>query len=494
MFFLFLGQQQPIIKKYYGRIIMNLDPARYILITLFLFFFNLHGLKANEPEAGRVIPQITCLADSTHHYSLYLPSYFYTADQEAWPVIYAFDAAGRGSAPVGLFAEAAEKYGYIIAGSNISENGPWEPILKAAEMMIKDTEVRFAVDKARRYTAGFSGGARVASALAILYGKFEGVIGCGAGFSPNYPPNFDMEFCYIGLIGNRDFNYQEMMNLDEWLGKYRIDHYTLEYPGSHEWPPSGVLTDAVTWLQFKAMKNDLIWIDYGMREDFYDLQYALIQTLIEENLKYDAYQACRKTLAYLHGIRNLKEIESLADELWRSQEVMTEIGNKSRILEEERKFYKQYQETFSNYRYNYEDSMTPIKPVKWWKEQLKIANNKIDRGPTPADILMGRRMIDFMWRSAYMNYESVQGTEFQAISRYYLDIWAALQPDAISPYFFLARYHVSEGKYDKAFDALNVAVRNGLNDRAIVEGDPWLTSLTTLPEYERLVRRMDENH
>ncbi len=96
---------------------------------IFILLVMLSGLVAipatgQEVVAGKVIPDMVCRADSNHTYALYLPSYYYESDVEEWPVIYAFDAAARGVMPVELFMDAAEKYGYIIAGSNISENGP----------------------------------------------------------------------------------------------------------------------------------------------------------------------------------------------------------------------------------------------------------------------------------------------------------------------------------------------------------------------------------
>jgi len=465
---------------------------RFVLILIVLTNVSNVSVAGDEPEAGKVLRHVSCQADNDHHYALYLPGNYDTSDYQGWPVIYAFDAAGRGALPVELLSEAAETFGYIIAGSNISENGPWETILKAAEMMITDVEARFKIDKARRYTAGFSGGARVAAALAVMYGTFEGVIGCGAGFSPNYPPNFDMQFSYIGLIGNRDYNYQEMMLLDDKLNTFRIDHYICEFPGSHEWPPAPVLKDAVQWLHFKAMKNDLIWIDYGMREDFYELQLGIIQNLMDEDRKYDAYMECLKTLSYLDGIRRMVDIRAMADDLWKSPEVKEEMKNKRNILEEERAYYHQYHEAFAAYRYNLEDSMTPIKPSKWWKEQIKIANHKIHAGKTPADTLMGRRMIDFMWRSAYLNYESVQGSNYQSLSRFYLDIWIQLQPDAVSPYFFMARTYAREGKRARALKELEKAINRGLDDPVLILSDPWLATLSTSPEYQRLMKRLEE--
>jgi hypothetical protein len=119
----------------------------FFFLILVLFRFPVFQVSGQQIEAGKVISNLVCLNDTNHSYALYLPSYYYSSDQEEWPVIYAFDASARGVLPVDLFTEAAEKYGYIIAGSNVSENGPWEPILRAAENMLKDTEARFYIDQ-----------------------------------------------------------------------------------------------------------------------------------------------------------------------------------------------------------------------------------------------------------------------------------------------------------------------------------------------------------
>lgn len=471
---------------------MTIRPGTIIVLFLFLLPLILIDLRAEEPSPGVVHQSVKCLADSSHSYALYVPSYYNDDPYLEWPVIYAFDAAARGSLPVELFREAAEKYGYIVAGSNISENGPWEPILKAAENMMNDVEARFRINKTRRYTAGFSGGARVASALAVLYGTFEGVIGCGAGFSLNYPPHFDLEFCYFGIIGNRDFNYQEMLRLDEWLSKYDIDHHIHEFSGGHEWPPAEVLTNAVLWLEFKAMKNDLRWIDYGMREDYYEDRMQMIQHARQMENNYFAFMEAQELKNYLSGIRNLDEVDAIINELKNDEKVKLESANLRKILEEERGYYQSYLEAFNDYKRNYGDGMTEVKPLAWWKAQVKIAWNKIENKENYMEYLLGRRMIDFIWRMAYQQYEAVMGTEFEPVASHYLEIWALVQPDAISPYYFLAQFYTSQGKYSKALGYLKEAVNKGMDDPALVENDTILKQLTVLPEYQAIEAKIKE--
>jgi hypothetical protein len=69
---------------------------------------------------GVVLDQIPCDVDPTQSYAVYLPSSY--TPLKRWPIIYAFDPEARGRVPVNLYKEVAEKYGYIIVGSNNSRN------------------------------------------------------------------------------------------------------------------------------------------------------------------------------------------------------------------------------------------------------------------------------------------------------------------------------------------------------------------------------------
>jgi len=90
-------------------------------------------VSAQSLPLGQIIDDVACKADGSQHYSLYLPSHF--TPLRKWSVILAYDAGGRGRRAVERYQAAAEKYGFIIAGSNNSRNGPWEVSLNAANAM-----------------------------------------------------------------------------------------------------------------------------------------------------------------------------------------------------------------------------------------------------------------------------------------------------------------------------------------------------------------------
>ena len=91
--------------------------------------------------------------------------------------------------PVLLYKDLAEKYGFILAGTYNSQNGmAWENSEKAAKAFMKDTRMRLSLDNSRLYTCGFSGGAIVASMVAISEGGIAGVVTCGGSMPEDHPP------------------------------------------------------------------------------------------------------------------------------------------------------------------------------------------------------------------------------------------------------------------------------------------------------------------
>src|SRR5213075_3114961 len=86
----------------------------------------------------------------------------------SWPIMYAFDPGARGTLPVTRYQQAAEKYGWIVIGSNNSQNGSMQQSLDAWVAMWDDTHQRFNIEGQRVYVTGFSGGARVAIYFARL--------------------------------------------------------------------------------------------------------------------------------------------------------------------------------------------------------------------------------------------------------------------------------------------------------------------------------------
>src|ERR1043165_3162252 len=149
-----------------------------IVMVVLLAYSTAYAITQTESiPRGQIVDRIVALSDSSQSYALYLPSN-YTPNRK-WPVLYAFDPGARGRVPVERFKEAAEKYGWIVLGSNNSRNGPWDVSVNAWNAMQTDTHQRFAIDDERLYATGFSGGARAAVRIAIACKCLAGVIASG---------------------------------------------------------------------------------------------------------------------------------------------------------------------------------------------------------------------------------------------------------------------------------------------------------------------------
>ena len=204
---------------------------------------------------GVVIPRVAAAQDPQQTYALYLPKRY--SPETRWPVVYIFDPLARGELALRQFEHAAELHGFIVAASNNSRNGPGAPQVAAAQAMVDDTQQRFSVESKRVYFAGFSGGARVASQLAMLCKCAAGVLLSGAGFAAGVRPSPDVKFAVFAAVGNADFNYGEMISLQEQLEKVALPSWLRVFEGPHEWPPPEIVEEALAWFRVEAMKSNL---------------------------------------------------------------------------------------------------------------------------------------------------------------------------------------------------------------------------------------------
>jgi pimeloyl-ACP methyl ester carboxylesterase len=206
--------------------------------------------SAQDLPRGQIVDAVQCLDDPSQRYALYLPSNF--TPERRWPVIFAFDAGGRGLRPVERYQAAAEQYGYIVVGSNNSRNGPVAVSSTAASAMRADVEKRFPIDPRRIYTAGMSGGARVAMRMGLRWEAVAGVFASSGGFPDRFYET--VPFPVFFSAGTDDFNYLEMRNLDR---RIKSPHRLQIFDGGHTWLPVAMALDAVEWMELQAMAKGL---------------------------------------------------------------------------------------------------------------------------------------------------------------------------------------------------------------------------------------------
>lgn len=289
---------------------MSVLPSRRLtksgLCALVALLACASGVAQDLPR-GQIVDQVQCVADEAQQYALYLPSAF-TPDRQ-WPVILAFDAGGRGRRAVERYQAGAERYGYIVAGSNNSRNGPWKRSLDAAKAMTADITTRFPIDLKRVYTAGMSGGARVALMVALhpeviaghVRPEIAGVLASSAGF-PSGEFRESVGFPVFGTAGTEDFNYHEMTHLDQVL---KSPHRVVVFEGGHTWLPAEVATEAVEWMEILGMSIGIRARDRTLIDDVFSRRTARADGLASGLAK------MRELQSIARDFRGLKDVNGL---------------------------------------------------------------------------------------------------------------------------------------------------------------------------------------
>jgi hypothetical protein len=267
---------------------------------------------AQDLPRGQTIDAVKCTGDPAQSYALYLPSNY--SPDRTWPLLMGFHPAARGRAIVDTYQAAAEKYGYIVAASNNSRNGPWDVSIAAVRAVSADLEQRFVVDTDRLYLTGHSGGTRVAMQVALESKIVAGVIASSAGY-PDSKPRKSLAFVVFGTAGTEDFNYIELRMLDRTL---TTPHRVAIFEGGHTLPPTDVALEAIEWLELQAMKSKR-----RPRDD------ALIDHLLEKRQQDVAMSTNEVTTVRLlqeltadfDGLRDVTGLAARATELLKHKDV-----------------------------------------------------------------------------------------------------------------------------------------------------------------------------
>jgi hypothetical protein len=298
-----------------------------VLIIIFIGFgFTVSG-QVDSYRKGVVIDSIR-VGNSSETYALYLPESFEHNRLSA--IVFILDPVGRGRSGIEPFQAAAEKYNYILVCSNNSRNGPYTTNFEVINRLFDNVFSTFNIDEKQIYMAGFSGGSRLATAIAVLTEQIQGVIACGAGFSPemSHVPLSKKAFSYVGLVGERDMNYHEMFEVSDWLDRFQIENEIYTYDDEHRWPQKEHIDIAFGWLEMQAYKRNLRkWDDV--------LVLQIFQSNIERaSSSLGDQQYLRASREYESILNNFGTVYSL-DSIRRK---LTQIRSNSKYLSESKQF------------------------------------------------------------------------------------------------------------------------------------------------------------
>lgn len=199
---------------------------------------------------GEVISSLNLRSDTSQKFALYLPKNY--SDSIKFPVIIFFDPHSKGTIPLNLYKDLAEKNNFILISSNSSKNGlDAQSTKNIAYNLIEETKNRFSVDLTKITLCGFSGGAKVALMNGSLNNDVSTIIYCGAAvqIQPTHQINL------FGFAGKKDMNYTDLVIFERSLINVPYKHFLIDWKGKHEFPIADVFKDAFYYLQTGKIEN-----------------------------------------------------------------------------------------------------------------------------------------------------------------------------------------------------------------------------------------------
>jgi predicted esterase len=400
-----------------------------------------HASAAEIPK-GRVLEHVACVADPKQTYALYIPTTF--DPSRKWPVLFCFDPGARGKVPVERFQAAAEKFGWLVAGSNNSRNGPWDANATAINAMVTDLDRHLPLDRKQFYAAGLSGGARVACQLGMT-GMLQGVIGCSAAFAGSETPA-KVPYAFFGTAGVTDFNYRELRRVDRELEERRLVHRVMFFEGGHEWLPPALAMDALAWFQLHAMRigaraKDAAWVQE---------QFEGRRALVPAGPVLDQQRALKSLAADFKGLVDTAGVEKKASELAASREVRD-------ALKAERAAERAEQTVSDNLLAAVSEGY--VASVRKTVVELQAKA----RGTGPDRIMATRVLQGVASTCSEAAREALRNSDYAEASSF-LEMAALLRPERPQTHYDLARARAALGDRKRAIAALQQAVAAGFND------------------------------
>jgi predicted esterase len=434
------------------------------------------------PSPGQIV-NVVCATDANQSYALYLPP-AYTVTKR-WPIIYFFDPGGRGRRPLDLYKDLAETYGFIFAGSNNSRNFSGNES-QAVNAIWEDTHLRLSLDERRIYTSGFSGGARVAGAMALSSpGQISGVIAHGAGYPIRHSSTDKL--LYFFAVGDKDFNWPEVVTVGHERERNGLPYRVRVYSGSHQWATASVMEDAVQWLQLKAMQAG----DLPRDNAFIDRQFQKLQK--EADDAEGAHDALAQLAAYrsmaadFTGLRDVNAVTAKLAVLKQSAAVKAALKNEQEEISDQLRIEREISPKLRTYESG--DVPDPnalrveiVQAMNGLKGQAAHAKHEAER------LVLQRAFQDMVVEGMENGQQELEAKHFDKAESCF-DLMQQISDDPW-PTLLLAETRAAMGNKKQALKDLREAVRRGLKDVDALESNKRLQVLNTDPQFQELIAEL----
>ena len=357
--------------------------------------------------------------------------------------------------------------------------------------MLADTAERFSLDPKRIYTTGFSGGARIASLVAVRCTgscKVAGVVASGATYPVSIAPSATDSFFYFMALGDTDFNYPEVVQTR--LTKERLGSpYRLRlFPGPHQWAPATVFEEAIGWFQLRAMGLGTIPKD----EAFIAEQRK--KAAAEASQAEAAHDSLRAFFAYKSLVEDFQGLGNTGDAAAMLESLRHSSGLK-KAVDKERKDVETQQQLEGGAAANVARfSSNPVNFDPDLRSSILTTMQGLKRhGQTAKD--EDQRRIYLRAENALSAQLVEEGQRRKMAGKFgealpFFELLSQASPERAWPPLLIAETRAAMGDYKRALKAIRQAVNTGRIDAQLLEKDQDLAPLFSDPEFQQIVEEL----
>lgn len=407
----------------------------------------------------------SCNTDTSIYYTIYTPQ---INQDTKYPIIIFLDPHKQGQIPVEKYAQLASKYKYMLMGSNNLHNGmPASRTEYIINSLVNEACTQYPIDTNRIYLCGFSGGAKVAMMNGLHNKAIRGVVACGGSITPSVKP--DSTFCFVGMVGNQDFNYLDMQQALAAFQRNNVSFTSVIFDGKHEWPMANDFENAFKAFQINAMR-------YGLTKtnvDWLKSEYTALSDSIYRCLDKAEYMKASELIAriqswYVTVVNDVKIITAIS-KLNNSQTFQTQLAHLQTLTLKEISLRGQFINSIET------------RDFDWWKTEVENFNKSIN-STDQFVCLTSKRLLAYlsMMSFALANNDIANKNAEKAFNK--IKIYELVDPENPDVYLMYAQYYLLVGDKTKMEQSYNKALEKGFNSYAEYASDPTWKWLFAQPE------------
>ncbi len=276
-----------------------------------------------------------------------------------------------------------------------------------------------------------------------------------------YVPTPQSKFSYVGLVGDSDMNYQEMIKIKTWLHSQPMKGEVFIFEGGHKWPPPEQLLRAFDWLELQAYEKGI-----KVKNDI-DIEAIFLENLRVAGALEKKYKISLAVEEYERIMRNYApyfKLDSLVTKikgLKRLKNYKKEIKDQKRIASLEDTLRLKFQKKFSA-----EVESTKSKDYfKWWEKEIGKLEGKYVNSEQIHFQKLGERIQYSLFAMAYESSNVyIQNKEFDK-ALYCDQLLIILRPKSAYMHFRAAQSYARTNDMKKLLQHLEHALQLGMKDK-----------------------------